>query len=68
MIEMRVSLEVLALTHPFARLTTADLRMAEDARIACDAAEGHDNLGTLQSGFSPGNPDTLRNATTAHRN
>lgn len=38
-IEMRVSLEVLALTHSFARLTKADLRMAEDARIACDAAE-----------------------------
>jgi DNA-binding GntR family transcriptional regulator len=38
-IEMRVSLEVLALTHAFARLTPADIKAAEAARLACDAAE-----------------------------
>lgn len=38
-IEMRVALEVLALTHAFARLTDADIEAAEKARLACDAAE-----------------------------
>jgi len=38
-IEMRVSLEILALSHGFARLTDADIEAAEAARIACDAAE-----------------------------
>lgn len=38
-IEMRVALEILALTHAFARLTKADLNTAEAARLACDAAE-----------------------------
>ncbi|MEP4035032.1 GntR family transcriptional regulator [Pseudophaeobacter sp.] len=37
-IEMRVALEILALTHGFARITQADLNAAEAARIACDAA------------------------------
>lgn len=37
--EMRVALEVLALTHAFARLTPADIKAAEAARTACDAAE-----------------------------
>lgn len=37
-VEMRVSLEVLALTHAFARLTQADLTKAKAARLACDAA------------------------------
>ncbi|WP_375698799.1 GntR family transcriptional regulator [Pseudophaeobacter sp. TrK17] len=38
-IEMRVALEVLALTHGFARITKADLDAAEAARLACDEAE-----------------------------
>lgn len=38
-IEMRVALEILALTHGFARISKADLDAAEAARIACDAAE-----------------------------
>ncbi|MEP0155037.1 GntR family transcriptional regulator [Pseudophaeobacter sp.] len=38
-IEMRVALEVLALTHGFARITKADLDAAEAARIDCDSAE-----------------------------
>ncbi|UWQ83599.1 GntR family transcriptional regulator [Leisingera caerulea] len=38
-IEMRVALEVLALTHAFARLTPGDIEAAEAARLACDAAE-----------------------------
>jgi len=37
-IEMRVALEILALTHGFARITQADLAKAEAARLACDAA------------------------------
>ncbi|MFW8634006.1 GntR family transcriptional regulator [Cribrihabitans pelagius] len=37
-IEMRVALEVLALTHAFARISNADVETAEAARIACDAA------------------------------
>ncbi|CUH86656.1 Carbon starvation induced regulator [Phaeobacter sp. CECT 5382] len=38
-IEMRVSLEVLALTHAFARYEPAHLKAAEEARIACDEAQ-----------------------------
>ena len=38
-IEMRVALEVLALTHGFARITKADLDAAEAACLACDEAE-----------------------------
>ncbi|OED48538.1 GntR family transcriptional regulator [Leisingera sp. S232] len=38
-IEMRVSLEVLALTHAFARMTETDITAADEARLACDAAE-----------------------------
>lgn len=37
-IEMRVALEVLALTHAFARLTPENIEAAETARLACDAA------------------------------
>lgn len=37
-IEMRVALEALALSHAIPRLTAGDLRAAEAARIACDAA------------------------------
>ncbi len=37
-IEMRVALEILALTHAFARISQADLIAAETARIACDEA------------------------------
>ncbi|NSY38718.1 GntR family transcriptional regulator [Leisingera sp. ANG59] len=37
-IEMRVSLEVLALTHAFPRLTQEDIEAADTARLACDAA------------------------------
>ncbi|MDE4134586.1 GntR family transcriptional regulator [Phaeobacter sp. QD34_3] len=37
-IEMRVALEVLALTHAFARLSDADVKAADAARIACDEA------------------------------
>ncbi|UWQ79405.1 GntR family transcriptional regulator [Leisingera sp. S132] len=37
-IEMRVSLEVLALTHAFPRLTAEDIEAADAARLACDAA------------------------------
>lgn len=38
-IEMRVALEVLALTHAFPRLSDADIAAADAARIACDEAE-----------------------------
>ncbi|MGR3761398.1 GntR family transcriptional regulator [Roseobacteraceae bacterium NS-SX3] len=38
-IEMRVALEVLALTHAMPRLTPADIEAAEAARAACDAAQ-----------------------------
>jgi DNA-binding GntR family transcriptional regulator len=37
-IEMRVALEVLALTHAFARLSDTDTKAADAARIACDEA------------------------------
>lgn len=37
-IEMRVALEVLALTHAFARLSDTDTTAADAARIACDEA------------------------------
>ncbi len=37
-IEMRVALEVLALTHAFARLSDADIAAADAARLACDEA------------------------------
>ncbi|MFW8593716.1 GntR family transcriptional regulator [Cribrihabitans neustonicus] len=37
-IEMRVALEVLALTHAFARISDADVAAAEAARAACDSA------------------------------
>lgn len=37
-IEMRVALEVLALTHAFARLSDADVKAADAARTACDEA------------------------------
>ncbi|WP_278922101.1 MULTISPECIES: GntR family transcriptional regulator [Pseudophaeobacter] len=38
-IEMRVALEVLALTHGIARFSKTDMAEAEAARQACDAAE-----------------------------
>lgn len=38
-VEMRVALEVLALTHAAPRMQNADLEAAEAARIACDAAQ-----------------------------
>jgi len=38
-IEMRVSLEILALTHAVANLTPQDLDAADAARIACDEAD-----------------------------
>lgn len=37
--EMRTSLEVLALQHAGMQMTSADLRLADEARRACDAAE-----------------------------
>ena len=38
-VEMRVALEVLALTHAAPRMTAQDLKAAEAARLACDAAQ-----------------------------
>ena len=38
-IEMRIALETLALTHALPQLTETDLARATDARDACDAAE-----------------------------
>lgn len=38
-IEMRVSLEVLALTHAFARFEAKDIKAADEARLACDEAQ-----------------------------
>jgi len=38
-IEMRISLEILALTHAVANLTQHDLDAADAARIACDDAD-----------------------------
>lgn len=38
-IEMRVSLEILALTHAIANLTPHDVEAAEAARLACDEAD-----------------------------
>lgn len=38
-IEMRVALEVLALSHAIPRLLAQDLKAIDEARIACDAAE-----------------------------
>ncbi|WP_171179215.1 GntR family transcriptional regulator [Ruegeria sp. HKCCD8929] len=37
-IEMRVALETLALQHAVQNMTPAEVRAADDARIACDAA------------------------------
>lgn len=38
-IEMRVSLETLALQHAVQNMTPAAVRVADEARLACDAAE-----------------------------
>lgn len=38
-IEMRVSLELLALRHAFSRMTDADIATADEIRMDCDAAE-----------------------------
>lgn len=38
-IEMRIALETLALSHAIPRLKSSDLKLAEAARLACDEAE-----------------------------
>ncbi|MEX0319828.1 MAG: GntR family transcriptional regulator [Ruegeria sp.] len=38
-IEMRVALETLSLQHAVQNMTPADVKAADDARVACDAAE-----------------------------
>ena len=50
-IEMRVSLEILALTHAIANLSQSDLDTAEAARVACDDANNMKDWETLNRGF-----------------
>lgn len=50
-IEMRVTLEVLALTHAFARFTESDVKAAEAARTACDEAADMANWERLNRQF-----------------
>lgn len=50
-IEMRVSLEILALTHAVTNLTQNDIEAAEAARLACDEADDMVTWETLNRSF-----------------
>lgn len=50
-IEMRVSLEILALTHAIAKQTQDDVDAAEAARLACDEAEDMQSWEVLNRNF-----------------
>ncbi|EBA17120.1 transcriptional regulator, GntR family protein [Roseobacter sp. SK209-2-6] len=50
-IEMRVALEILALTHAFPRFSDRDVRAADDARIACDEADSMADWERLNRAF-----------------
>lgn len=50
-IEMRVALETLALAQAMPRLTAADLKVAEQARLECDLAESMTEWEALNRAF-----------------